>query len=273
MTEGKFMLYTLAGVLFLSTFHIFDAQILMFYDPNNYVGFHTILEFFSISISASIFLFGWKLFEATRSRNFLFLSAVFFLVGLTDLLHTLTFKGMPYFFTESSIPKATWFWVIARSIEAFFILIWLVPPDRRASRRAHHLMFFLCTVFIAAIAFFIFQHENKLPLLVIEGNGTTTLKNSIEYVVGFLHFLAIVLMLYRYYIHKKENYLYSALAFTFLFLSGLVFTIYQSVYDIDNFIGHIYKSIGYYLLMKGFLFHMVHKQDLDDLYNGNHVNL
>jgi PAS domain-containing protein len=254
MTEGKFMSYSLAAVIFLIAIHLFHSQLLTIYNPLNYLGFHTILELFSISISASIFFISMRMFKKNQLRSSLLLGATFFLVGMIDVLHTLTFKGMPFFFSESSIPKATWFWVIARVIEAVFILVLLLVPDRKISKKFGPITFLFCTSFIISIAFFIFQSENHLPALVIEGKGTTLLKNTIEYFVSFLHFVAMVLVLYRYYIDKKEDHLYQALAFTLLFLSELIFTIYKSVYDLDNFSGHIFKVIGYYFIMKGFLF-------------------
>jgi hypothetical protein len=254
MTEGKLMSYSLTAVFFLIAIHVFHSQLLTIYNPLNYLGFHMILELFSISISASIFFISIRMFNTTQLRSSLLLAASFFLVGMTDLLHTLTFKGMPYFFSESSIPKATWLWVIARVIEAVFILAFLLLSDSKISKKFRPITLLFCTIFIILITYFIFQFENHLPALVIEGKGTTLLKNTIEYFVSFLHFVAIVLVLYRYYIDKKEDHLYKALAFTLLFLSELIFTIYKSVYDLDNFSGHIFKVIGYYFIMKGFLF-------------------
>jgi hypothetical protein len=263
MTEGKFMFYTIAAVFFLLLIHIFQAQILILYNPINYVAFHTVLEFFSISISVSIFLYGWKKFEDSKSRSYLLLSVIFFLVAMTDLLHTITFKGMPHFFTESSIPKATWFWIIARMLESSLILLFLLLPDKKLKHDSRPIILFSCMVFIILMAWSIFYYEDRLPLLVIEGKGTTFLKNTIEYMVSSLHLIAIILTLYRYYIDKKELHLFNALAFTFLFLSELIFTIYQSVYDLDNFSGHILKVIGYYFLMKGFLYYPLSKEKLD----------
>jgi hypothetical protein len=252
MTEGRFLTYTLTSVMFLIFVHLFHAQLLLMYNPANYLGFHIILEFLAISISGSIFLYGWRVFRLTRSRSFLLLSAIFFIVGMLDLFHTLSFNGMPYFFSDSSIAKATWFWVIARTLQSVLILVVLLLPDKRLNRDIRPTASILCVTFLIGITIYIFQNEANLPALVIEGKGTTTLKNSIEYFVSALHFLAIIIVLYRYYIDKREGHLFKALAFTLLFLSELIFTIYQSVYDLDNFIGHLYKVLGYYLIMRGF---------------------
>ncbi|MBT2659533.1 MASE3 domain-containing protein [Bacillus sp. ISL-45] len=254
MSEGRFLVYTVAAVMLLMLIHLYHADLSSYLNPENYIAIHTILEFFSIAVSFSIFSYGWKVFGLSKSRKILMLSFLFFIVGMLDLLHTLTFKGMPFFITESSIAKATWFWVSARSIESLMIVLVLVLPERKLRQDPRRICLAICSAVIGVIMFVIFKYEQSLPLLVIEGKGTTILKNLIEYGVSFLHFISIVISLYFYNEGKNGQHLYVALAFTFLFLSELVFTIYQSVYDIDNFTGHLYKVIGYFFIMRGFYF-------------------
>lgn len=254
MSEGRFLLYIVAAVMLLMLIHLYHADLSSYLNPENYIAIHTILEFFSIAVSFSIFSYGWKVFGFSQSRKILMLSFLFFIVGMIDLLHTLTFQGMPFFITESSIAKATWFWVSARSIESLLIVLVLVLPERKLQQDPRRICLVICTAVIGVIMFVIFRYEQSLPLLVIEGKGTTILKNLIEYGVSFLHFISIVISLYFYNEGKNGQHLYVALAFTFLFLSELVFTIYQSVYDIDNFTGHLYKALGYFFIMRGFYF-------------------
>lgn len=254
LSEGRFMLYILSAIMLLVLIRIFHADLDRVFDPNNYVAIHTILEFFSIAVSFSIFTYGWKRYSEIKSRKMLFLAIVFITVAMLDLLHTISFKGMPYFLTESSIAKATWFWIAARSVESLFMLIILLFPDKQVKKDLSSLFLCLSMFIVGLITYIIFFYEQSLPLLVIEGEGTTTLKNTLEYVISGIHFLSIIVSLYLYNEHKKATHLYLTLAFTFLFLSELIFTIYQSVYDIDNFTGHIYKVIGFYFIMKGFYF-------------------
>ncbi len=252
ITEGKFLIYTLIAVLFLVGIHAFHPQLSAYYNPKNYLAIHTALEFFAISISFSISLFGWRRFEYTKSAKLLLLSLIFFIVGSVDLLHTLTFNGMPFFLTESSVAKATWFWVIARSIEAIAMGLILLLPEQKLNFDPRKLFLTAAICIISLIGYIVFTFEKSLPVLVIEGEGTTFVKNSIEYFVCTLQIASIVISLIFYNGRKSQEYLYLALAFTILFLSELVFTIYQSVYDIDNFSGHLLKVVGYYFILKGF---------------------
>lgn len=254
MTERRFIAYIGFTVLLLMLIHLYHSTLSAYLQPENYTSIHTILEFFSIAVSFSIFLYGWKSFSSLKSSRILLLSFLFFTVGLLDLLHTLTFKGMPFFITESSIAKATWFWIAARTTESVMLVAVLVLPDWKIDWYPRKICLVICAFFIGGIAFFIFKFEQSLPLLIVEGEGTTFLKNLFEYGVSFLHFISIVISLYFYNEGKNGQHLYVALALTLLFLSELVFTIYQSVYDIDNFTGHLFKVIGYYFIMRGFYF-------------------
>lgn len=254
LTEGKFLLYIVVSVLILVSIYVFRPQIQSIYDPANFLSFHMILEFFAISISCSIFLYGWKKHKQTKSGKLLLVSLVFFTIGMIDLVHTLTFKGMPVFINESSVAKATWFWVIARTIEAASMLLLLLLPERVFSRDPRNLLLAVSLAFITLIVFIVFRYETSLPTLVVEGKGTTFLKNTMEYFVCFLRVVSIVVALLYYNERKQQDYLYFALAFTILFLSELIFTVYQSVYDIDNFSGHLFKVVGYFFILKGFYF-------------------
>jgi hypothetical protein len=254
LTEGKFLLLTLSAIFLLMALHIFQPQLTKFYNPADFLGIHTILEFFSIAVSAAIFLYGLKSFGMNRSGKMLYLSFTFFLIGIIDLMHTITFKGMPHFITDSSVAKATWFWVIARGLESFLMLILIVFPNRKLKRDYRSLLLVLVAVISSLVVFIVFHFEDSLPLLVIDGKGTTFLKNVIEYGVCFILFLSIIIMLAQYYQEKDGSKLTITIAFVFLLLSELIFTTYQSVYDFDNFTGHLFKAIGYYFILRSFYF-------------------
>ncbi|WP_181213388.1 MASE3 domain-containing protein [Mesobacillus zeae] len=259
ISEQRFLVYIVAATIFLMAVHFYHTELSSYFNPDNYVGIHTVLEFISITVSFSIFLYGWWSFSYTQSARVLLLAFVFLIVGAFDLLHALSFKGMPVFIAESSIARATWFWLAARGVESVSMVAVLLFKNRKISFDPRRFLLLLSGVLIGTLSFVFFRFETQLPLLVIEGQGTTFLKNAAEYAVCFLHFASIILALYLYYEGKKEYHLYVALAFTFLFMSELIFTVYQSVFDIDNLTGHLYKLMGYFFIMKGFYFSIIRR--------------
>ena len=260
MTEGKFLAAILGAVFLLIGIHMFHTQLSSLYNERDYLGYHMILEFFSIAIAMNIYLYGLRKFNKYGSSDMLLLSFTFFTVGMIDILHTLTFKGMPYFITTSSIAKATWFWVIARILEALLMLFLIALPIKKLKRHYLWIATLSGIVVTFIIAYVVFRFETRLPLLVIEGSGTTFLKNGLEYFVSLLQFLSIIIVLYQYFLEKSETKLYIVLAFVFLLLSELSFTVYQSVYDLNNFTGHLFKAIGYFFILQGFYFPWVEQK-------------
>lgn len=254
MAEGKFLSSIVGAIFLLIGIHFFQPQLSALYNPQDYIGIHTILEFFSISIAMTIFLYGLKSFDQNKSSEMLLLSFTFFTVGMIDIFHTLSFKGMPHFITASSVAKATWFWVLARIFESILMLSLIAFPSREMKRDYRGLLIIASLLLTAIAAYVVFHFEKTLPLLVVEGSGTTLLKNMLEYFVSFLQFVSIVVILYQYFIEKNETKLYIVLAFVLLLLSELIFTIYKSVYDLDNFSGHLFKVFGYYFILKGYYF-------------------
>jgi Membrane-associated sensor domain len=254
MTETKFLLYTVSAIFLLMIVRIFLTEINNIYNPDNYVAIHSFLEIICIAISVTIFLYGIKKYSTTRSARLLLLAFTFLIVGIIDLFHTLSFKGMPFFITASSVQKATWFWVSARVFQSLLMLTLILLPDRKLKRDYRLVTFALGIILTGIVGYSIISFEKSLPMLVIEGKGTTLLKNGIEYGVSFILFISLVVALYQYYLDRKEDKLFFALAFVFLLLTELIFTIYQSVFDVDNFLGHIFKVFGFYFILKGFYF-------------------
>ncbi|MBB5172578.1 sensor domain-containing diguanylate cyclase [Texcoconibacillus texcoconensis] len=239
-------------ILFLSLLIIalFEEQIAVFYNPKNHLSFHIILEFLSIAIAFSIALLAWTIFPQTLSRYRLFMGMLFLAVGLIDLLHTLTYNGMPYFFMESSIQRATWYWVLGRMTEATFLLFILLSKDKQIHDLNRNYMFLIPLIFVIALGTIVDTQIDRLPVLVIEGEGTTLLKNSFEYIVIAIHLYIIKIVFDEYRKNKNDASLYIILASFSLIFAGVVFTFYVSVHDILNFLGHIFKVIGYYYLFK-----------------------
>jgi hypothetical protein len=254
MTETKFLLYTVSAIFLLMVVRIFISQIYTIYDPKNYVGIHSLLEIICIAISTTIFLYGLKKFSSTSSLRLLLLAFTFLTIGIIDLFHTLSYNGMPFFITASSVQKATWFWITARVIQSILMLTLMILPNKKIKSDYRFLSVTLGVFLTGVVGYIIIAYEKVLPLLVIEGKGTTLLKNSMEYGVSFILFISLMVALYQYYLDKKEDKLYFGLAFVFLLLTELIFTIYQSVFDLDNFLGHIYKVFGFYFILKGLYF-------------------
>lgn len=93
---------------------IFGSIFYQIIEISSYLVFHNVSEIFSIIVSLQIFSVGWYSSNGHRNSHSLFLSASFLVIGFVDLMHTLSYPGMPDLFTLNNTNKAVQFWIVAR---------------------------------------------------------------------------------------------------------------------------------------------------------------
>lgn len=218
---------------------------------------HTLLELGSIIICSAIFIYGWFTWNYTKSRILLCLSVSFLSIAILDTLHTLSFNGMPFTIAKD-IQVPTWFWIAAKFTEilAICLVVFLIKTSRFQSkhRKEKYILLTISLAYTLFITYIILAFNGRLPLLVIEGIGTTTIKNYFEYFYALFHFVGIIFLIQNYRRDKNDFYLSIILAFYFLMLCSLTFTLYVSVHDFIQITGHLFKIAGYYFILKAFYF-------------------
>ena len=231
-----------------------------------YVPLHTTLEILAISIVAMVFGISWTT-QRYRTDGRTMLTGVLFLgVGLLDMSHTLSFQGMPDFFTPSSSEKAINFWFAARTLAALSMLWIAFWPTRW-----NHLLDRIPRVptLIAILAAVIGSHlvilawPEVLPQTFIEGVGLTNFKQTYEFALIFAYLLAGFGFLRR--LKHKRTFGAALLAATALTMaiSEFFFTLYANVTDIYNLLGHIYKLLAYGSLYQALFVDSVQSPFLD----------
>ncbi|MFC4321929.1 MASE3 domain-containing protein [Litchfieldia salsa] len=223
------------------------------YQGLNHFSIHTILELFSIFACFSICSYGWHAYNHSKTIHTLWIPSIFFAVGFLDLLHILTYPGMPHFITEASSEKTIWFWIAAR-LTATFSLFFLFTFKNRESTVHNRKIFIAVTLFYTFfISFIIFKFEHQLPLL-IENESPTLLKNILELFISSILLICIFLASNNYLKTKKSTDLDLLLAFSYLFICEIMITQFTSITDINILIAHIFKAIGYAYIFKFFYF-------------------
>lgn len=224
------------------------------YHPESYLEIHTILEMSSIAVCFFLFAQSGIVEKYMRTPRFFLLATGFLMIGTIDLFHTLTFKGMPTLIVESSVQKGTWFWVGARFGEAVLFSLALGLREDSRFLRSKRLVRAFALGYLALSVSVILLFADRLPLMVVEGEGTTAFKNMLEYAICLIHLLNVLLVLDHYRKTKRAAFLYVFSATVIIMTSELFFTFYRNVNDIDNLFGHVLKTVGYYYLLRGFYY-------------------
>lgn len=206
---------------------------------------HLLLEMFAFVIAALIATVTWHTFGNGRDRQLPLLIGGFVVVGLCDVVHALTYDGMPALLGQTSTARAIFFWLMGRSVEALTLgmiaLGWMSRLSRNGSLLAGlGLALTLVAWGSTGMAGF--------PVTFVPGQGVTPFKVGYEWGLCALN-LGIAALLWRRWRREGESrYLLLACSAWVIGIGELSFSNYVRPSDLQNIVGHGYKLVGYALL-------------------------
>jgi diguanylate cyclase (GGDEF)-like protein/PAS domain S-box-containing protein len=206
---------------------------------------HLLLELFAIIIAILVTTVSWHTFDAREARSANILICGFLIVASCDLVHALSYEGMPDFLVESSTPRAIFFWLMGRTFEvttmALVAVEWVPPLSRK---------FWLgMGLFVSGgLIWFGSYHLDAFPLTFVKGRGITEFKATYEYVLCFLNVAVAVLLWRRAERTGQSRYYLLALSSFVMGIGEIAFTAYVTPSDFQNIFGHTYKVVAYALL-------------------------
>lgn len=249
--------YGFAIVSFLISWGIFysvqflEKYLYQVFVTNEYLVFHTIIEFMSIIMSVASFLVVYYVGDRDMRLRMKGLAAVLLLVGCIDFWHTFSYNGMPGLLVPSSVHSATTYWIIGRLVFAIGMLICSFIPISLTVRSIRQNIFVGLPILVSIfILYIVSYYPQVLPPLFIEDQGLTPLKNVLEYIIILIMIVACTNFLIEYKKSKRDTLAYMIIALIVSIFSELAFTNYASVYDTYNFLGHIYKLIASYMIFR-----------------------
>ncbi|MCF7912606.1 MAG: hypothetical protein K9M99_08765 [Candidatus Cloacimonetes bacterium] len=230
----------------------------------NFLLFHTMAEFISVIIVFAVFMFTWNTRKFIDNDYLLFIGISFVFVGFVDLLHAITYSGMNILpLPEKNISNyPTQLWIAARYLQSLSLLIAPVFLKKKLNLTYIVIIYHLILIGIGLSIFY----WHIFPDCYLSDSGLTLFKKISEYIISFI-LLAAIANLWR---HKDKfeiqlrNLLIMSIVATII--SELAFTIYISVYDFSNVIGHLFKIIAFALIYKAIIIAGI-KQPMEELFH------
>jgi hypothetical protein len=210
---------------------------------------HTIAELVAVSISFLLFGIVWNAYSLERSGNLVILGCAALAVGLLDLGHALSYRGMPDFITPSGPAKGINFWLAARTVAALSLLAVAIRRPLPLKKETTRYLLLAASLAISALVFWlVLFHPALWPASFIDGVGLTPLKIAAE--LAIIGVLAVCAVLF----HRRaragmgiENVTLFGVAVISIFC-GVCFSAYVTVNDIYNLLGHSLKIVAYLFL-------------------------
>ncbi|MFA9424267.1 MAG: MASE3 domain-containing protein [Sedimentibacter sp.] len=231
----------------------------------NYLLFHSLVEIFSICIAFSIFLITWNSKEFIKNNLLLIIGISYLFIGMLDLLHTLSYKGMNIF-TDYDY-YANQLWIATRFLESITMLSSFAFLKHKKILNAY-ILFTIYLIVSSVIVASIFYWK-IFPICFIDGVGLTQFKIVSEYIISFILLFALILS--WYYRNYFDNLIYKYIASSIIFtiLSELAFTFYISNYGFSNMIGHYLKLFSFYFIYKAIIEKAI-KEPFKSIFNELH---
>lgn len=245
---GIFILFSIILFRFVYIFGPFFNSVM---SPAAYLSWHTLFEFISILISLCVFTLPYYSYKQNHRLRGLVTAHVFFIMGSIDMFHTLSYKGMTTFLVENGTAnRATTFWIIARLVGALGITAVSFIRLNKRCRIDRRIPFGISIIFIIAVLLIVTYYPGIFPVMYIEGAGVTAAKKGLECIVILFFTFAGLRFLKQYLKYKDNSNLVFTIAITASIFSEFSFIKYFSVYDIYNYLGHVYKFLSYYLVFR-----------------------
>ncbi len=250
MTKGRSFKYALGGlvaVLGMVAIRLAPPYTSSALLHDRMLGIHLVLELFSIVVAALVVTVSWHTFDRRVAQATHVLIGGFTVVGVCDLLHVLTYRGMPEFLSESSTPRAIFFWLMGRSFEAATVAalgLGLVPKRSRGFWLAAGAVTAAAIVGVGSFAL------DSLPTTFVDGTGVTPFKAGCEYALCAANLLLAAALWRRGRRTRTEQAAMLSFSSLAMGIGGLAFTSYVAPSDFQNIVGHLYKVAAYVLLYR-----------------------
>ena len=210
------------------------------------VWLHTVAELIAVAVALLVFALCWHTDAGERSGNALIIGCGFLAVGLIDVAHLLSYRGMPDFVTPAHPEKAINFWLVARLLAALTLLAvaWRDWPPIR-TRRARYGLLAAALLVPAAVVWLQLAHASLWPRTFEGGRGLTAFKIGVEY--GLIALMAVAALGFQRRVAGGRRYdaLDLRTAALITILGELCFTLYSNVNDVFQLLGHSYKIVAY----------------------------
>lgn len=226
---------------------------LCFISAYKYLLFHTFIEIFSVIICCCVFVV--STFTYNRGKNaFSVLGLGYLVVGIIDLLHTMSYQGMNVI--EPDNAYVTQLWISARFIEAVTIILFLVQMKRKVTRFRHAFLIYFAVLLGVVLSIFVFK---SFPVCVLPGQVQTPFKIVAEIVTSVILVIAFIHLKTKRPIANKKIERWFSLSIILILLSELCLTLYRDSYGILNVSSHLLKAVAYYCVYKSIL--LINVQD------------
>jgi diguanylate cyclase (GGDEF)-like protein len=216
-----------------------------------FLAVHSMMEIFSIIVAALVFFTGQGAQETVRSMRSMVLGCAFLAVAMFDVLHFLSYLGMPDLLSPNSPHKSILFWLCGRYAAGAGLLAYVLLPETSTVRFPLSRYGWVGVLLVVgALSYGLLASPDSVPAMYVTDLGLTPIKVALEWGVFGLY-LAVAVLLYLRRSQITHCDIQSLMLALLLMAAGeLFFIVYVEVSSTANLLGHAYKVFAYYFLCR-----------------------
>ena len=210
----------------------------------HYLLFHTLVEGFSIVVVGIIYVLATRTYKYSGHDYLLFLGIAYPFIAMVDFMHAVTYGGICWGMGPN---LSTQLWVAARYMEAITLL---VAPFFVIKKLKPRWLVWGTYCVTTGVLFLMFR-VGLFPDCYVAGLGLSKFKVASEIVVCVILMASVVHLKMRS--SRMNNMLFKIMVLSSLLtvLAEFSFTLYNDVYGVMNFVGHMFKLGSFILIYWG----------------------
>jgi PAS domain S-box-containing protein len=235
----------LCALLLLLTLVIPASALSTYERIENYLAIHLLMEFFAVGICVALAVLAWHALDPLHMETTALQIFGFSIIAGLELLHSLTFNGMPALLGPADAGRSVFFWLSSRLFE-ILVFTGIALRVRLRTSRTYALLAALLVVLATGWA-------GSIPNAQFQGlfdprSGTTVLKEDAELALCAGHFLAALLL---WHAAKRQPQLYLlAAGAAILGMSEFVFIPFRFPSDVLSITRHVFLVTGYMFIYR-----------------------
>lgn len=207
---------------------------------------HFVSEMLVTVIAALVFAVTWNGFRREQPLCLTLLGCLFLAIALLDVLHALSYEGMPDLLTPASPEKAINFWLVLRLLLSLGLLGLALYPCRQACGRWPRVLILGVTlIFVALVGYLGMLYPERWPSTFLPSGQLTPFKIGAEWLMTGLLLLA-ALGFWRARAEVRPYDAQGLMAVSLLSaLAGICFASYTQVNGLYSLLGHLFNMLAY----------------------------
>jgi PAS domain S-box-containing protein len=210
----------------------------------NQLLFHFLIETIAIVLCACLFTIVWILRERIDNGFYNVLGIGMLFSAFFDLMHILTFEGMPIF-PNLGLNESFYFFLAGRLLQG---LTFLVAPICVGKTTRNNLALLLYSLISLAMTLVIIQ--NDLPPLFSPSGSHTLMRSAIDSIIIVLFCVALYFIYRRREDFERRTYLFILGAIFLTMLSEITISLNTNEAHLISVVGLNVRLIAYYMIFQ-----------------------